>query len=111
MISAEDKNEKNLKVFTSKYEFPKPPILHVEKLKLVMFGIFNTFKSTIFITSADVNECQSPDACGANSVCNNTFGSYRCDCANGFVADCGLQNSLNPGCVGKNYINCVKKVG
>ena len=65
----------------------------------LMLDIFNTFKSIIFVTSADVNECQSPDACGANSVCNNTVGSYRCDCENGFVADCGLQNSV---CVGEN---------
>ena len=70
-----------------------------------MFDIFNMFKSIFFITSADVNECQSPDACGANSVCNNTVGSYRCECAIGFVADSGAQDPLNPVCIGKEKSN------
>ena len=54
-----------------------------------------------FVLSADQDECQSPDACGVNYVCNNTVGSYRCECLTGFVADCGAQNPLNPVCVGK----------
>ena len=70
-----------------------------------MFDIFNMFKSIFFITSADVNECQSPDACGANLVCNNTVGSYRCECPIGFVADSGAQDPLNPVCIGKEKSN------
>ena len=70
-----------------------------------MFDIFNMFKSIFFITSADVNECQSPDACGANSVCNNTVGSYRCECPIGFVADSGAQDPINPVCIGKEKSN------
>ena len=53
----------------------------------------------------DFNECQSPDACGAGHVCNNTVGSYRCECSNGFIAACGPQDPLNPVCVGKNCGN------
>ena len=55
----------------------------------------------LFLTFVDLDECQSPDACGANDVCNNTIGSYRCECANGFVADSGAQDPLNPVCIGK----------
>ena len=51
--------------------------------------------------SADIDECQSPDACGANSVCNNTIGSYRCECLTGFVTDCGLQKPINVVCTGE----------
>ena len=49
----------------------------------------------------DSDECQSSDACGANHVCNNTVGSYRCECLNGFVADSGAQDPLSPVCIGK----------
>ena len=58
-----------------------------------------------FLTFVDLDECQSPDACGANDVCNNTIGSYRCECANGFVADSGAQDPLNPVCIGKKMDN------
>ena len=54
-----------------------------------------------FLTFVDLDECQSPDACGANHVCNNTVGSYRCECPIGFVADSGAQDPLNPVCIGK----------
>ena len=63
------------------------------------------FKSILIIPSADVNECKSPDACGATSVCNNTVGSYRCECPIGFVADSGAQDPLNPVCIGKEKSN------
>ena len=54
-----------------------------------------------FCNFPDLDECQSPDACGANHVCNNTVGSYRCECLNGFVANSGAQDPLNPVCIGK----------
>ena len=63
------------------------------------------FKSILIIPSADVNECKSPDSCGASSVCNNTVGSYRCECPIGFVADSGAQDPLNPVCIGKEKSN------
>ena len=60
-------------------------------------------------TFADIDECLSSDDCGANSVCNNTVGSYRCECLTGFVALCGSQNPLNPACVGKNNNKKIQK--
>ena len=54
-----------------------------------------------FVTAIDLDECQFPDACGANHVCNNTIGSYRCECSIGFAADSGAQDPLNPVCIGK----------
>ena len=54
------------------------------------------------VISTDFDECQIPNACGVNYVCNNTIGSYRCECSTGFVAKCSSQNTLNPVCVGKN---------
>ena len=49
----------------------------------------------------DFDECQSSGACGSDHVCNNTVGSYACECPLGFVADSGPQNPLDPVCVGK----------
>ena len=56
-----------------------------------------------FSLPVDVDECQSPDACHPFYVCNNTFGSYRCECPLGYVKDSGPQNPLNPVCVGENF--------
>ena len=58
------------------------------------------FEFSCDLVSADVDECQLPDACGSDHVCNNTVGSYRCECPPGFVADSGVQNPLDPVCVG-----------
>ena len=49
----------------------------------------------------DVDECQSSDACGSGHVCNNSAGSYACECPLGFVVDSGPQNPLDPVCVGE----------
>ena len=59
------------------------------------------------LSCVDLDECQSPDACGATHVCNNTVGSYRCECSNGFVADSGAQVPLNPVCIGKRLRMCI----
>lgn len=90
-------------------------IYHISKNGSFIARCFNyrllncSFPSSIsclifFATFADLDECQSPDACGANHVCNNTIGSHRCECPNGFVADSGAQDPLNPVCIGKKYI-------
>lgn len=34
--------------------------------------------------SADVNECAVVGACGPDSVCMNTVGSFRCECGPGY---------------------------
>ena len=49
----------------------------------------------------DFDECQSPGACGSDQVCNNTVGSYACECQLGFVADNGSQNPLELTCLGE----------
>ena len=59
--------------------------------------------SICFVTAIDLDECQSPDACGANHTCNNTIGSYRCECPIGFAADSGEKDPPNPVCIGKKY--------
>ena len=65
----------------------------------------------IFCDFVDFDECLSSDACGANHVCNNTVGSYRCECSTGFVANCNTQDSLNPVCVGKSKaVQSIKKL-
>ena len=57
---------------------------------------------TCFVIIVDIDECQTPDACQSDHVCNNTVGSYTCVCPLGYVADSGPQNPLNPVCVGKS---------
>ena len=58
----------------------------------------------LFAFLVDVDECQSPDACHSDHVCNNTVGSYTCECPLGFAVDSGPQNPVNPVCVGKAVI-------
>lgn len=38
--------------------------------------------SLIFV---DTNECQNSTACGENTICENTPGSYICNCKPGFI--------------------------
>lgn len=49
----------------------------------------------------DIDECQSPGACASNQTCNNTVGSYTCECPLGFVDGSGSQNPLDTVCVGE----------
>ena len=38
--------------------------------------------------SLDVNECRKePSPCESNTVCENTKGSYRCNCKTGFIQE------------------------
>ena len=32
----------------------------------------------------DINECEDPASCGANTLCTNTIGSYSCACLPGY---------------------------
>ena len=73
-----------------------------EKVLSILCGIS-------LLTFVDLDECQSPDACGANHVCYNTVGSYRCECPIGLAADSSAQDPLNPVCVGRN-LTCVEVV-
>lgn len=49
------------------------------------------------LTILDDNECDRNDSCVANSVCNNTPGSYYCECITGF-------NKVNKTCIGTCFI-------
>ena len=44
--------------------------------------------ATIFISLGffltDVNECAGENVCDANAMCNNTDGSYTCQCVEGY---------------------------
>ena len=83
----------------------------VKYLLLYLFHLINNcfqaihFMNIFCCNLLDLDECQSPDACGANHVCNNTVGSYRCACPIGFVADSGAQDPLAPVCIGTKSRN------
>ena len=49
----------------------------------------------------DIDECQNSSACRSDYVCNNTVGSYRCECRLGYVEHPSSQNVMEPICVGK----------
>jgi hypothetical protein len=53
---------------------------------------------------ADVDECTTGTACaGPNTACNNTVGSYTCDCLPGF-SPVGTDTKVN-GCQGEGDVN------
>ena len=60
----------------------------------------------------DIDECQQPDACRSDHVCNNTIGSYTCECGPGFTKNPASQNNLEPVCDGEEistyYLRNVK---
>lgn len=37
-----------------------------------------------FLQFLDIDECQSPDSCGENALCQNVPGNYTCSCNEGF---------------------------
>ena len=49
----------------------------------------------------DYDECLSPDSCGSEHVCNNTVGSYACECQLGFVTLFSPQNPRDIICLGE----------
>ena len=53
------------------------------------------------LSFSDVDECQVPSTCSSDLVCNNTVGSYRCECSLGYVEDPSSQNPVNVTCVGE----------
>ena len=59
------------------------------------------FLSSFVFESADVDECQLSDACHSDHVCNNTIGSYTCECAPGFTKNSSSQNNQEPICNGE----------
>lgn len=51
--------------------------------------IFYFMSILIFLFVADVDEC-AQGICGANSICDNTIGSYTCGCQDGFEMFVGI---------------------
>jgi hypothetical protein len=49
---------------------------------------------------ADVDECSSASACGPNTICTNTNGSYACACTAGFALLEGKDIKVD-GCAGE----------
>lgn len=47
-----------------------------------------------YLNIADINECEFPGRCPANSSCTNTEGSFNCTCNSGFL-------TIAQGCEGK----------
>jgi Notch-like protein len=52
---------------------------------------------------ADVDECAVGTACGPNTVCSNSAGSYACACKPGFVL-LGGNNLKTDGCAGEQSV-------
>mgnify|MGYP002259940472 CR=1 FL=1 len=43
---------------------------------------------TKYVATPDINECATEEqSCSADAVCNNTEGSYDCECKPGFSGD------------------------
>ncbi|XP_028415948.1 pro-epidermal growth factor-like isoform X3 [Dendronephthya gigantea] len=69
-------------------------------------------KATRIIIVEDVNEC-AEDSCGSNSNCENTIGSYLCQCQTGFARngkDCADVNECESHPCDMNA-NCSNSVG
>jgi hypothetical protein len=51
------------------------------------------------ICKDDVNECEIDNICQSNSMCNNTVGSFGCDCNTGYIeankGECSGMVKLN----------------
>lgn len=69
--------------------------------EFLLYAIF-----TLFNFISDIDECSSNSySCDANTVCNNTRGSYICLCKPGFSGD-GKNCTGKVSLLGKNYISC-----
>ena len=52
--------------------------------------------------SADIDECKMTCFESENRICNNTIGSYMCDCKDGYQ-----ENELSQDCEGWCYSSCI----
>ena len=69
------------------------------ELEVALFGLLtpglrirrilnNDANNIVPLIDTDINECLL-DACGSNSICTNTKGSFRCKCKPGFQSTTG----------------------
>ena len=83
-----------------------------------LFNKLNTKKSVLTKKSwssfecilTDINECNEiMHMCSNNAACNNTFGSYECECFDGFTGDgfnCSGKFCVRAKLVFENTISC-----
>ena len=62
------------------------PVVFKIPYVLSMFSPIPTTKNLI-LSSPDINECNIDSPCHANATCNNTEGSYTCECIIGFTGN------------------------
>ncbi|RDD36203.1 Neurogenic locus notch-like protein 3, partial [Trichoplax sp. H2] len=69
---------------------------------VVRIGNYNVTQSSL----SDYNECENLTPCGQSEICNNTIGSYKCNCIAGYArnssnglcqANCPRSYCLNQG--------------
>lgn len=70
----------------------------LEKKKTIGFATIDLFVLT------DLNECESPETnqCDLNAECDNTEGSYTCNCSVGYTGDgenCTGKQRRNISCI------------
>jgi hypothetical protein len=68
------------------------------------FYAVNNQALNLFNCYADVDECSSEDACGPNTVCTNSAGSYACACKPGFELGAG-KDLKTDGCSGAHLLH------
>ncbi|KAG8177547.1 hypothetical protein JTE90_015951 [Oedothorax gibbosus] len=59
----------------------------------------------------DVDECKFPNVCEEHQLCENTYGSYKCICEDGFVED-GHQCLRKTSCLDEpclHFADCIDK--
>ena len=74
--------------------------LHVATGCIDVDGIASTTIFLLLLDFSDIDECSaSTDVCGGSAICENTLGSYLCQCKPGFTGNgCTGNNKRFPYC-------------
>lgn len=62
------------------------PDVSVSNLNTVARHCYKFVPTSIF-SFLDINECETAERCVSNAICNNTPGSYSCQCKPGFTGN------------------------